>query len=381
MGALDRIRTDVVGSLLRPDYLKEAYHQHAEGQLDAEGLRAVQDRAVREGVALQESVGLDVLTDGEQRRLNFQDVFSNSVAGFAQGRQDIGFHEGRTEGGKPFSRFDFSAREEAGPAVVQRRPVVERLRLADNAPLAEYRFVSTVASKPAKVTFIGPDRIGQRWDRAASAPVYADLRAFLADVVAVEREITRTLVDAGCPYVHVDAPGYTAYVDEPSLAAMRARGEDPDDNLAASLDADNAVIDGFPDTTFGIHLCRGNQHSMWHREGSYDTIAERLFNTLKHQRFLLEYDTERAGGFEPLRFVPKNKVVVLGLITTKAPETPSVDDLKRRIDEAARHLPLEQLAISTQCGFASDVLGNLITADDQRRKLERVVETARQVWG
>jgi 5-methyltetrahydropteroyltriglutamate--homocysteine methyltransferase len=381
MADLARIRTDVVGSLLRPEYLKEAYHQHDRAELDDAGLRAVQDRAIREGVALQEAVGLDVLTDGEYRRLNFQDSFGACVAGYDEGRHDIDFHETRVHGGQPLSRFDFHATEAAGPPVVQRRPVVERLRLARNLPLEEYQFVSSVAHRPAKVTLIGPDRIGQRWDRERSAPIYADLDAFLADVVRLEREMVQGLVDAGCRYVHVDAPGYTAYVDEPTMAQMRARGEDPRANFASSLRADNALIADFPGVTFSIHLCRGNQRSMWHREGSYDAIAERLFGELKHDRFLLEYDTERAGGFEPLRFVPKDKVVVLGLVTTKVPETPSVDDLRRRIDQAARYVPLDQLAISTQCGFSSDVVGNLISPDDQRRKLETVVETARQVWG
>jgi methionine synthase II (cobalamin-independent) len=188
------------------------------------------------------------------------------------------------------------------------------------------------------------------------------------------------VVDAGCRYVHIDAPGYTAYVDEPSLAQMWARGEDPMENFARSLKADAAVIAGFPGVTFGIHLCRGNQRSMWHREGTYDAIAERLFTQLPHDRFLLEYDSPRAGNFAPLRFVPKGKVVVLGLVSSKVPELETVDALKRRIDEASKYLPLDQLALSPQCGFASDVVGNLISADDQRRKLERVVETARQVW-
>jgi len=191
----------------------------------------------------------------------------------------------------------------------------------------------------------------------------------------------RTLAEAGCRYVQIDAPGYTAYVDAPSLQAMRARGEDPMENFARSLNADNEVIRGFEGVTFGIHICRGNQRSMWHREGSYDPIAERLLNELAHDRFLLEYDSPRAGGFEPLRFVPKGKVVVLGLVSTKIPQLETVDDLKRRIDEAGRYIPLEQLAISPQCGFASDVIGNLISEDDQKRKLEVVVETARQVWG
>jgi len=191
----------------------------------------------------------------------------------------------------------------------------------------------------------------------------------------------RGLVDAGCRYVQIDAPSYTAYVDGPSLQEMRDRGEDPMKNLTRSINADNEILRLFDGVTFGIHLCRGNQRSMWHREGSYDAIAEKIFNELRHDRFLLEYDSPRAGTFEPLRFVPKGKVVVLGLVSTKVAELEKVDDLKQRIDRASKYIPLEQLAISPQCGFASDVVGNLISEDDQKRKLEVVVETARQVWG
>jgi 5-methyltetrahydropteroyltriglutamate--homocysteine methyltransferase len=190
----------------------------------------------------------------------------------------------------------------------------------------------------------------------------------------------RELADAGCRYVHIDEPGYTAYVDEPSMAAMRARGEDPMENFSRSLKANAEILRGFGDVTFGVHLCRGNQRSMWHREGAYDAIAERLFNELPHQRFLLEYDSARAGGFAPLRFVPKGKIVVLGLISTKVPELESIEQLERRIEQAAKYLPLEQLAVSPQCGFGSDVSGNLVSEDDQKRKLERVVELARKVW-
>jgi 5-methyltetrahydropteroyltriglutamate--homocysteine methyltransferase len=199
--------------------------------------------------------------------------------------------------------------------------------------------------------------------------------------VKVEREIVAGLVQAGCRYVQIDAPGYTAYVDPPSLQAMRERGEDTQVNFSRSLKADNQLLEGFDDVTFGIHLCRGNQRSMWHREGTYDDIAERLLNELKHDRFLFEYDSPRAGGFEPLRFLPKGKVVVLGLVSTKVPQLEKIDDLKRRIDQASKYAPLDRLAISPQCGFSSDVVGNLISEDDQKRKLEIVVETARQVWG
>jgi 5-methyltetrahydropteroyltriglutamate--homocysteine methyltransferase len=248
-------------------------------------------------------------------------------------------------------------------------------------PLEEYLFASRIAQKPVKVTLIGPDRVTQRFDYQNSTSIYPRVDDFVADVVNVEREMIRGLVAAGCRYVQIDAPGYTAYVDPPSLAAMRQRGEDPEQNFSRSLRADNEIIRDFTGVTFGIHLCRGNQRSMWHREGSYDAIAERLFNELHHNRFLLEYDTPRAGSFEPLRYLPKGKIVVLGLVSTKVPALESVDGLKRRLDEAAKHVALDQLAISPQCGFASDVVGNLISEDEQKRKLEIVVETARQVWG
>ena len=298
MSDLATMRTDVIGSLLRPERLKQARHRFDAGDADAAELRAVEEDCIREAVALQEGAGLGVVTDGEFRRLNFQDSFGACVEGF--------------------------------------RSTAPRMEILENQ------------SRHGKAL--------QRWD--------------------VHRD-----VEAGCRYVQIDAPGYTAYVDEPSIEAMRRRGEDPDANLERSIAADNRLLEAFGDAVSGIHLCRGNQRSMWHREGAYDAVAERLFGGLKHRRLLLEYDSERAGGFEPLRFVPKGTVVVLGLVSTKVPELESVDDLKRRIDDAARFLPLEQLAVSPQCGFSSDVVGNLITPDDQKRKLDRVVETSRQVWG
>ena len=382
MKELANIRNDVVGSLLRPAKLKEARNRFDEGKISLEELRRIEDQEVRDAVALQEQVGLDVVTDGEYRRLNFQDSFGESVTGYDAGRPSLNFYEKRVEGGSPLRRWEIPDQgEQKGAAVSQRRPVIEKIGLARNVPLEEFRFLKAAAQKPAKVALIGPDRISQRFDWQNSKSVYSGLDEFVADVVKVEREIIRGLVDAGCRYVQIDAPGYTAYVDAPSLAAMRARGEDPKENFSRSLKADNQVLEGFGNVTFGIHLCRGNQRSMWHREGSYDDIAERLLNELKHDRFLFEYDTPRAGGFEPLRFLPKGKVIVLGLVSTKVPELESVDELKRRIEEAARYVPLEQIAISPQCGFSSDIVGNLISLDDQKRKLEVVVETARRVWG
>jgi 5-methyltetrahydropteroyltriglutamate--homocysteine methyltransferase len=377
---LAQIRTDVIGSLLRPAELKQAYVRRDEGRISAEELRQIEDEAIRQAVQLQEEIGLDVLTDGEFRRLNFQDSFAASVSGFDARRVDLSFMESLSREGKPLQRWDpYHVAE--GAAILQRRPVSQKLRLVRNLPLEEYIFVSSVARKPAKVTLVGPDRITERFDYQNSKSVYWSTDDFVADVVRIEREMIRSLIGAGCPYVQIDAPSYTAYVDVPSVEEMKARGENPMKNLARSIKADNEILRLFDNTTFGIHLCRGNQRSMWHREGSYDAIAEMLFTELRHDRLLLEYDSPRAGSFEPLRFVPKNKVVVLGLVSTKIPEIETVDDLKRRIDEASKVIPLEQLAISPQCGFASDVVGNLVSEDDQKRKLEVVVETARQVWG
>jgi 5-methyltetrahydropteroyltriglutamate--homocysteine methyltransferase len=380
MTELDRIRTDVVGSLLRPALWKDARARFDKGLLSPEDFARIELECVRKHLQLQESIGLDVVTDGEVSRLNFQDSFGLAVSGYESAGETVRSHEQRSSGGKPLARFDIPDLAGAGTPVVHRRPVVSRLTLDRNVPLEEYERVAPLAKKPVKVSLIGPDRVMQRFDHAKSKSVYRTIDDFLADVVAIQREMIRALVDAGCRYVHIDEPGYTAYVDEPSLEAMRKRGEDPQENFSRSLRANAQVIEGFPGVTFGIHLCRGNQRSMWHREGSYDAIAERLFNELPHQRFLLEYDSPRAGSFAPLRFVPADKVVVLGLVSTKVAELEALDELRGRVDEAAKYVPLERLAVSPQCGFGSDVAGNLISEDDQRRKLERVVEIAHKVW-
>src|SRR5215472_113399 len=321
---LAKIRTDVVGSLLRPDAVKRARVAFDEGKIDESVLRTIEDDAVRAAVRLQEAAGLDVVTDGEIRRLNFQDSFGASVEGYDANRSTLKVYERRVEGAAPGRRWDIAQMHDVGTAVSHRRPAKARLKLAHNIPLEEYRFA-------------------QRFEYENSTAVYRDLDAFVAEVVAIERQIVTSLIEAGCRYVHIDAPGFTAYVDEPTMAQMRARGEDPMVNFSRSLQAEAALIAGYPGVTFGIHLCRGNQRSMWHREGSYEAIAERLFNELPHHRFLLEYDTPRAGSFAPLRFVPKGRVVVLGLVSTKVPELESADALKRRIDEASKYLPLDQL--------------------------------------
>jgi 5-methyltetrahydropteroyltriglutamate--homocysteine methyltransferase len=303
------------------------------------------------------------------------------VSGYDPARDTVATLERRAAGGAPLSRWEIPDLAAPGTPVVHRRPVKERLKLTRNVPLEEYRRAAPHARKPVKVTLIGPDRVAQRFDHAASRDVYPSIDDFMADVVAVQRRMISELAAAGCRYVQIDEPGYTAYVDEPSLAAMRGRGEDPDESFSRSLRANAMLIENFPGVTFGIHLCRGNQRSMWHREGAYDAIAERLFGELPHQRFLLEYDSPRAGSFAPLRFVPRGRTVVLGLVSTKVPELEPLDEIRRRVDEAARLVPLEQLALSPQCGFGSDAVGNLVSEDDQKRKLQRVVEAARQIWG
>ena len=385
---LRTLRIDQNGSLVAPGWLTDAFTQFAAGKISEDQLREVQDKAIREVVGKQEAIGLPIVSDGEFRRRNFQESFSNAVSGYDV---PVGMDRAvaRFEPNAPLNRTEQNF-QGVGPAVITRRRTLEKLKLVRNVIAEEYRFSSSVAKAPVKVSLIGPDRISQRFSWEESREVYRDIEEFIADVVAIERQMIQELVDAGCRYVHMDAPGFTAYVDERSLERMRSRGEDPDKNLARAIKAENDVIRGFPGVTFALHICRGNPRGsdpktgkilpQWHREGHYDAIAERLFSGLDHHRLLLEYDSERAGDFTPLRFVPKGKIAVLGLVTTKVAELESKDDLKRRIDDATRYLPLDQLALSPQCGFSSGVGAIQLAEADQWRKFERIIETAREVW-
>lgn len=372
------MRVDHVGSLLRPETLKADFRRRALGEIDDASLRAAQDEAIRGVVRAQEAHGIPVVTDGEFRRLNWQVSFS-AVAGWdlwqgswnklLQNPGDKAAHE------TPLHKGDDAV-------LTFKVPATARLRLVENFPLAELRFLKSVARGPVKITLMGADRVHQMCDIPGSSAHYANADAFLADVVAIQRAMVGELVEAGCDYVQIDEPSYTGYVDPATLERMQARGEDPMKNLRRAVEADNAVIAGLKGrATFGLHVCRGNRASMWHREGKYDPIAETLFGGLEYDRLLLEYDTERAGGFEPLRYVRRGTIVVLGLITTKSGRVETVDELRKRIDDAARFLPLDQLAISPQCGFASGIGGNLLSEDEQWRKLDVMLETARRVWG
>lgn len=385
---LNKIRIDHIGSLVRPAKLKKVFADFDRGQATREELLNAQDQAIRNVIAQQENHGFPVVTDGEFRRHSFQESFSECVTGFDVPKNINLYYEMRDLNETPLERAEQNF-EEAGPAIITRRGAVERLQVVRNLPLEEFRYAQSVANVPAKVTILGPDRIAQRFKWEGSLNVYKGLDDFVEHIVEIEREMIAQLVTAGCKYIQIDAPGYTAYVDKVSLERMRSRGEDPERNFQRSIDADNALIEGFPGVTFGIHICRGNARTLdpktgklvpqWHREGSYDAIAENLFNTLRHQRLLLEYDSDRAGGFEPLRLVPKDKIVVLGLVSTKNSDMETVDGLKRRIDQASEYIALEQLALSPQCGFGG-IDSKVLSEAEMWKKLDTIVEAAKQMW-
>lgn len=372
--SLDRMRVDNLGSMLRPQTLKQAFARHQKGEISDGELRQAQDDAIRNLVAHQERRNLPIIVDGEFRRTIFMESFA----------EVLGFDEWGTRLAKARtsrSLADTDQEKANAPSSMALTPATEPLQLRRNRPLAEYEFAQELTKRPVKTTLIGPDRIFQAYDSGRSVGVYDESQLFLDDVVRVEREIVSGLRDAGCRYVHIDAPGYTAYVDPASQEKFRSRGLDREKMIRQTIDAENAVIADFPGVTFGIHICRGNERSHWHREGTYDAIAEQLFSGLEHQRLLLEYDSERAGSFAPLRFVPNGKTVVLGLISTKVGVLETRDELHRRIDDAARYVPIEQLAISTQCGFASSIEGNNLTETDQWAKLDLVLGVASEIWG
>jgi 5-methyltetrahydropteroyltriglutamate--homocysteine methyltransferase len=366
---LKTLRVDQVGSFLRPDYLKRAFADFEGGRITAEQLRETQDRAIRKVVEDQLAHGLPVVNDGEFRRTVFNQSFS-TVAGLEQVSQRS-LPVGPTERPK----------EGYSPVPARARRPTQKLELLHNDLLTDYKFVRGLTDAPGKVTIIGVDRVVHGYGDPQPGDVYPSLDAFVDDLARVQSEIIAGLAAAGCRYVNFDEPSLTGYVDPKTLEELKANGEDPKVNLARAIRADNLAIAGHDDVVFGVHICRGNRQSLWHREGHYDGIAEQLFNELNFDRFLLEYDTERAGGFEPLRFVPKGKIVVLGIITTKSGELEDADFLVRRIEEASRFIPIEQLALSPQCGFASVLAGNFLSEDEQWRKIDRMVEVADRVWG
>jgi len=357
-------RSDVIGSLLRPEYLKEARKQRLAGELGHTEFKKIEDRAVDEAIALQLKLGLDVISDGEMRRYAFFGHLIDAVEGYDKfGGWAIPFHD-----------------DEGHELVFKRPVVVSKLRRV--RPLCEEEFVYLRAKTdhPAKVTLISAQQAAAYYNAETSKGTYANIEAYLADLVDILKTEVDELVRLGCTYIQVDAPQYAALIDPGIREGYRQRGTDPDRLLERCIELDNAVIGNHPGVTFGIHLCRGNNQSKYYASGGYDPISS-VFSRTKFNRFLLEYDDERSGGFEPLKNVPEDRTVVLGLITSKKPKLESRDELKQRIAEASKYVPMERLALSSQCGFASTEEGNLLTTDDQSAKLRLVVETAKEVWG
>jgi 5-methyltetrahydropteroyltriglutamate--homocysteine methyltransferase len=268
------------------------------------------------------------------------------------------------------------------------KPARQRLELVHNAPLEEYQFATRFATHPVKVALVNIDHLRGGIDLASSQDVYPDIESFERDVLAISRTMIDGLRQADCRYIQIDGPSYAfRFIDPQAVERLRSQGRDPDAELQHAIDADNALIEGFDDMTFGMHVCRGNNAAGVPRTGSYDRIAERLFTGLRYQRLLLEYDDQqREGDFSPLRYVPADKTVVLGIVTTKSRRIESVDELKRRVDEAARFVPVERLAISPQCGFRHGGFNpkeypDLPGTDEQWRKLDVLLETAHSIWG
>jgi len=357
-------RSDVIGSLLRPASLKAARKKHDAGQISDVEFKSVEDRAVDEAVELQQRAGVDVITDGEMRRYAFYGHLIDAVEGFDRvGGWAIPF------------------RNEKGEELVLPRPVVvSKLRRKRPLCAEEFTYLRARTSHPAKTTMISVQQAAAYYDSKKSAGAYPNIDAYLADLVDILRGEVEELVRLGCTYIQIDAPQYAALLDPKLREGYRQRGNDPDRLLDLSTELDNAVIGKHPGVTFGLHLCRGNNQSKFYASGGYGPITK-IFERTRFHRFLLEYDDERSGGFEPLRQVPRDRTVVLGLVSSKKAALESKSELKRRIERASSFIPLEKLALSPQCGFASTVEGNLLSGADQEAKLRLVAETAQEVWG
>jgi 5-methyltetrahydropteroyltriglutamate--homocysteine methyltransferase len=365
------IRADHVGSLLRPTELLRARASH----IAPSELEAVEDRHVLRVLQRQKEVGLDIFTDGELRRTNFMSDFTDAVEGFDFG--DAVPRKWKEDNGKA----------QNSTATVSNINGIVTSTLKQRQPLTgrELPFLREHAPGLIKITLPSATQFPAiSFKYGITDAFYHDPYAMLHAITAIMAEDISTFASSGISYLQIDAPRYSYYLDPKWTAWMEKELRvDPAQMLTASLNADNTCFAAARQTgvTLAIHLCRGNNRSHWYAEGGYDAIAERIFHELAVDRFLLEYDDERSGTFEPLRLVPKGKVVVLGLVSTKRPALERKEDLLRRINEAARFLPLEQLAISPQCGFASTMEGNLLTEDEQWAKLQLVIDTARDVWG
>jgi len=357
-------RSDVVGSLLRPPFLKLAREKHELGEMSEAEFKRMEDRAVDEAIALQERAGLDVITDGEMRRYAFYGHLIDAVEGFDKtGGWAIPFHD-----------------EKGQRLVLQRPVVVSKLRRKRPMCAEEFTYVRARTSHPAKTTMISAQQAAAYYDKEKSASAYPTIDGYLADLVGILCDEVAELIRLGCTYIQIDSPQYAALLDPELREGYRKRGNDPDRLLDLSTEMDNAVIGNHPGIIFGLHLCRGNNQSKFYAAGDYGPIT-RVFRKTRFHRFLLEYDDGRSGGFEPLRQVPEDRTVVLGLVSSKKANLESKHELKIRIEQASRFIPLDRLALSPQCGFASTLEGNLVTMQDEEGKLRLVADTAKEVWG
>ncbi|MCL4301355.1 MAG: cobalamin-independent methionine synthase II family protein [Anaerolineae bacterium] len=365
------VHADVVGSLLRPPELVKAQQDVADGLISQAAFKKIEDWAVDGAVALQEEAGLDVVTDGEMRRLSFQSQMPAAVAGF--GEYDIdAFLWGDWYGDESIGDWSKGRPQKLG--------VVDKLKRKRHLSAEEFTYLRARTSRIPKVTLPSPSLWANFWSPNISSHVYPTLDSFLADVVDILHDEVTELVRLGCTYIQLDAPHYPLLLEPQTRAFYEGQGWTLERWLQHGIELDNAVIDGFPGITFGFHLCRGNQGSRWLTQGSYELIARPIFRNIHAHRLLLEYDDERSGGFEPLREAPEDKMVVLGLVTTKTSRVETVPGLTTRIKEAAQFVPLERLALSPQCGFSTSIVGNRISVADEKRKLRTIVETVQSVW-
>ena len=363
--------TNVIGSLLRPPELLHARDKIASGKLSQTEFKRIEDQAVDEAVRLQEDVGLEVVTDGEMRRLSFQGQMTEAVDGF--GEHDI----------NAFLWGDWYGDERVGDLNVPRPVslgVVAKLRRKRHLSAEEFTYIRRRTTRIPKITLPSATLWANFWSKDKSASIYPTLESFLGDVVAILRDEVTELIRLGATYIQIDAPHISAMLNPHTRAFYEGQGWPLQRWLQEGIELDNSIIEGYRDVTFGLHLCRGNQGSRWLTEGSYDLLSRSVFRGTKAQRLLLEYDDYRSGSFEPLREVPEDKVVVLGPVTTKSPRRETCEELTLRIKEANRYFPLERLALSTQCGFSTSIVGNRISIDDERYKLKTIVETAMEVW-
>jgi 5-methyltetrahydropteroyltriglutamate--homocysteine methyltransferase len=363
-------RADHVGSLLRPPELLRARAAHAAGELDHASFKRIEDQAIREVIELQEGAGCQVVTDGEFRRESFQSELTASVDGVEGVSIDAwlwGDWHSEVVGDKRVARPEKLA-------------VTGRLRRRRFLVSEEFAFLRGHTDRVAKVTLPSPTLFANLWDTRRSRAAYPRLDDFMADVVAILVDEVRELERLGATYIQLDAPHYPLLIDPVWRAFYEERGWTLERWLSYGIDLDNAVIDAASGVTFGFHLCRGNQDSRWLVAGGYDAIARPIFGAIKAHRLLLEYDDERSGSFDPLVLVPEDKLVVLGLVTTKTPRVETEEQLEQRIAMASRVIDRDRLALGTQCGFSTSVLGNRITVEDERRKLEVIAHTAARVW-